>query len=577
MSRLTTHGRPRLTSSLVRSGLAAVTLAAPFLADLGPWLAPALLPYAHGLSGLWLGRGLLESNSLYRQHRAWHVSPDWEMPPAAVPQGEAGLLLGKAFAWTGDHTQFLETALSVDGSLPTATGARGGHPVLHAVGQHAEQALQIPWSEMVAHTLLTGTTRSGKTRGLEVMATGVIHAPGAVVIVDPKGDTAMQARCAAEAHRAGKPFALFSPAFPQTSARFNVLDTATSPDEVCARIHALMPSAGGRTNEPFFEQFPLTLMRTIAAAQQALGQPWTLKGLHDAALIRRHQEALVEAYLLHLGCHPAPKLESVISEYEKRLPDDLTADALIDDLRKQREYFQKISSNLVPTFRGLLGPPLGPLLCAQPADLTWAQIDTHGMVVYVALTSLLLEDMANRIGRAILQDLVGYLGKRYAYHPDPAQASPLTILIDEVGDVVYPGFTNVLNKGGGANARFVLALQSFADLEAPLGRPQAQRLLDNLNTKITFRLADDRTAHDVAEGAGTCTVQLPDNGASIGYGGVGGLSGSVTRRFPQKDVPLVRPDWLKALPRGEAFVRLKGEVWKLRVPMLTPIDPHSQP
>jgi len=39
-----------------------------------------------------------------------------------------------------------------------------------------------------------------------------------------------------------------------------------------------------------------------------------------------------------------------------------------------------------------------------------------------------------------------------------------------------------------------------------------------------------------------------------------------------KETPLIRPAWLTALPRGEAFVRMKGEVWKLRVPLLTPVS-----
>ena len=54
---------------------------------------------------------------------------------------------------------------------------------------------------------------------------------------------------------------------------------------------------------------------------------------------------------------------------------------------------------------------------------------------------------------------------------------------------------------------------------------------------------------------------------------LGGLTGSVQRRLPAREVPLVRPAWLTALPRGEALVRMKGEVWKLRVPLLTPPSP----
>jgi type IV secretory pathway TraG/TraD family ATPase VirD4 len=142
-----------------------------------------------------------------------------------------------------------------------------------------------------------------------------------------------------------------------------------------------------------------------------------------------------------------------------------------------------------------------------------------------------------------------------------------------LSDVAYPLFTTALNKGGGANARFVLAQQSLADAEAAMGPAQARRVLDNLNTKIWCRLADDRTAAEATEGLGLCTVQLPETGVGLAYGGVGGLSGSAHRRLLARETPLIRPAWLTALPRGEAFVRMKGEVWKLRVPLLTPPQP----
>ena len=91
------------------------------------------------------------------------------------------------------------------------------------------------------------------------------------------------------------------------------------------------------------------------------------------------------------------------------------ADALIDDLEKPRDHFTKVTSNLIPAFRGVVGAPLGPLFSTIPADVTWTRIVEDRMVVYVALASLLLGDIANRIGRVILQDLVSYLGRIYAY------------------------------------------------------------------------------------------------------------------------------------------------------------------
>ena len=175
----------------------------------------------------------------------------------------------------------------------------------------------------------------------------------------------------------------------------------------------------------------------------------------------------------------------------------------------------------------------------------------------------------------ILQDLVGYLGRRYAY-ADLTTAIPITVLCDEFGDVAFPLFTNALNKGGGAQARFILAQQSLADAEAAMGAAQARRVFDNLNTRIWCRLADDRTAADATEGLGPCTVHVPETGVGLSYGGVGGLSGASHRRLVAKEVPLLRPSWLTALPRGEAVVRMKGELWKLRVPLLPAVSAEDR-
>jgi conjugal transfer pilus assembly protein TraD len=499
------------------------------------------------------------------------------------------VLLGKAFRWNAAHTQELETALAEAGALPIDEGSRGGHPALHAVGAREERPLHIPWSELRGQVLLTGTTGSGKTRLLEVLVSEVIRGgsaqrrlaakktppgPGCVIVIDPKGDRDLLARCAAEAHRQGRVFRMIIPAFPAQSATMNILDTCSTPAEVSARIRALMPSGGAKGSDPFFEEYPLALVERLATVQQALGIPWTLEGLYSVSVLRNHMEGLLTQYLVHLGYHGGGKLSGLIGEYRKSGKVDLVADALIDDLEKPRDHFTKVTSNLIPAFRGVIGAPLGPLFSTIPADITWRTIVDESMVVYVGLASMLLGDIANRIGRVILQDLVGYLGRRYAY--DPVESfTPITVLIDEFGDVAYPLFTNALNKGGAAQARFLLAQQSLADAEAAMGEPQARRVYDNCNTRIYARLADDRTAAEATEGLGLCTVQLPETGVGLSHGGAGGLSGSTQRRLAAKETPLIRPVWLTALPRGECFVRMKGEVWKLRVPLLKPVSQNN--
>jgi conjugal transfer pilus assembly protein TraD len=578
---------PKPVLAYVLTGVAGSLTVGVVTVPLVPWLAPDLQPLALTLSAAWTAWRLLVLDRACARQRAWTHNRAWQIAPEALAtmttpawrwggsrRAHAGVCLGSAFRWNGTHTQQLETALAQDGALPIAADDRGGHPCLHAVGQRREQPLHIPWRELEGHTLLTGTTGSGKTRLLEVLATEVIRGPGAVVILDPKGDRELLVRCAAEAHRQQRPFAVVTPASPQHSARLNVLATATTPAEVSARIRALMPSAGGRTTDPFFEEYPLALIERLAAAQATLGHPWSLEGLYPPAVLRSHFEQLLAAYLTHRGYSGPRGLPQLIKHYQATGPTDLLADALIDDLDKPREHFTKVTSNLIPAFRGVVGAPLGPLFSTIPGDLTWDRIADAPMVVYVALASLLLGDIAHRIGRVLLQDLVGFLGRRYAY-TDVRTATPLTLLIDEFAQVAYPLFPNALAMSRGAGARFILAQQSLADAEAAIGAAQARRVADNLNTKLWLRVADDRTAADATEGLGLCTVRLLDTGVGLSFGGMGGLSGSTQRRLVARETPLIRPTWLTALPQGEAIVRMKGEVWKLRVPLLTPVPPAT--
>lgn len=235
-------------------------------------LLPDLWPLTTAVLSAWMLWRIGCLGTTWRQQVRWRHAPTWQVPSAEVPLTETllilptpvrrwllhrgwladpGLLLGRAFRWTAHHTQALELALARDGALPVAEDARGGHPALHAVGVRHEHPLVLPWSELRGHVLVAGTTGSGKTRCLELLAAEAIRAPGAVVILDPKGDSDLLARCAWEAERQGRPFALFSPAFPAVSATFNPLETAATASEVATRIQALMPGGGEKRGDPF--------------------------------------------------------------------------------------------------------------------------------------------------------------------------------------------------------------------------------------------------------------------------------------------------------------------------------------
>lgn len=574
------------------TGLATGLTAASLWLPPSPWLRDEVRPLAWGLSSAWLLWRMWRLDRALAQRRAWHQSEPWELTPedlllehapAWCPRRlrrwwmqhhpTADVLLGKAFRWTAHHTQVLETALQQEHALPIDPGSRGGHPALHAVGRAQETRFRLSPTDLVGHTGFTATTRAGKSRGLQVLLRQAIAArgpgTGPVIVFDPKGDRELLVHAADAAAQAHRSWALVTTAMPPLSATMNPLATAHTPDELAMRIQALMPSAGGRPHEPFFEEFPLSFLESLATALRALHRPWTLTNLYAVALLPRETAALLRAYLLQRGVRPQADLKRLIGEYKHHGPHDAVADDLIEFHEMDRITFLRITSNLRPTFRSIASPPLGPLFSPATPDLTWRRIVDDDMVVYFSLAALLKGDTANRLGRVILQDFIGYLGWRYAYEPNIEQAKPITVCIDDVRLLYYPQFTTMLSMAGGAQARFILAQQSYADAEATVGKAAAEVILDNLNTQIYFRLGSVETATKVSKGLDDAFVTLPEQGASNSYGGVGGLSGSSRRSLRTQKTASIRPAWLRALPKGDFVALLRGEVWKGRVPLLT--------
>ena len=554
-------------------------------------LDPRLLPWAAGLGVLWTGFRLGRFLSALKRHRRWRRSPRWsvdagDLPFESVPYRlprflvrrlcqDRGIFLGRAFRWLPQHTQELESYVRDNASpLPTGADMRGGYPALHAVGISQERPLVLPWSELVGHVLIGGTTRSGKTRLLEVILCEAIRGPGSVIIIDPKGDAELLMRAASQARDLGRDFAFFSPAFPERSATFNPLGTCENTTELAARVQALMPGGGAMAKDPFFTEYPLAIIERLGAAQQAVEEQWTIERLNAVATLVPPFEDLIARYLHRVVLKRVGRtaaLAELMEAYARSGARDLLADALLDDYGKPRDHFQKVTANLTPAFRGVTGGAMAGLLSSEEPKLTWKGIVKNETVVYFAMNSLMFGEVANRIGRVILQDLIGFLGRRYAYE-NPEHMSPITILLDEFSNIAYPGFVDALNKGGGARAHFMLAMQSLADPEAAMGRDGTQRVLDNLNTRVWFRLSDDRTAKLATEGLGFANVSHAQVGYSLGFGGSGPHSASVGGGLQHVEKPLIRSEWLTAMPRGEALVRLKGENWKLRVPLLAPVS-----
>lgn len=93
------------------------------------------------------------------------------------------------------------------------------------------------WGSALAHTVVYGTTRVGKTRLAELLVTQDIRRGEVTIVFDPKGDADLMKRVWAETHRAGRgdELYIFHLGWPEISGPFSM------PSGVWSRVRGGVP------------------------------------------------------------------------------------------------------------------------------------------------------------------------------------------------------------------------------------------------------------------------------------------------------------------------------------------------
>ncbi|MCL1961735.1 MAG: conjugative transfer system coupling protein TraD [Desulfovibrionaceae bacterium] len=299
---------------------AAVAWAVALIALLAPWalMMPPLIGAAAAAVALWFGLARARQAARIMRYQHWmkfyRVS---RVAPSKLPATPDQLYLGQGFEWTQQHTQRKRDAMQVDakpflrpgpvearlrawgqgmltraaqprallmaraiGALAAADGwlnplhpypDLGGSPILHGVGALDEAPVSLRQAARTGHMIVMGTTRVGKTRLLELLATQDIHAGKVVIVIDPKGDADLMLRMYAEARRAGRQdrFYLFHLGYPDISARYNGIGNFARITEVATRATNALPASG---DSAAFKEFSWRFSNIVAQAQVALGR-----------------------------------------------------------------------------------------------------------------------------------------------------------------------------------------------------------------------------------------------------------------------------------------------------------------
>ncbi len=524
--------------------LAAVCLAAPdrfFLTHRQGWWV--------GLA--FLGVGLLRGS---RQVGRELPSQIGTLEVSRLPREHEMQYMGHGFTWDPQHANEVLAAEREGIALAArkrSPGDPGGIAALHAVGSHEEAPVFLPLSDLEGHMLVSGATRTGKTHYLQLdLVQAIERGDEAVIFIDPKGDLNVLHRAYDAAVRAGrqKDFQFFSLAFPHVSCTYNPLHNFVLGMEVPDRLAGLLP--GGGQSEPF-KAFAWEVINVIAQAMLLAGERPLLSKIARYAKVNGSLEELL------------PKIPPHTPEFEY----------LQGLIKHPPDHYDKMVSSLKPMLSKLDTPDFRNLMSVTTPDLDWDRAIRLKRIVYMFMGSMIVKETAYAIGMLALQDLLNFIGRAYAYE---RTKTPVRLIVDEVGRLVFPGFVDLLSQAGGQGLMAVLAFQSVADLVSVLGPAGAQQILDNTNTKLWFRATDHATAKTFSDIAGQ--GPLLTRRESAAYRPV--LQGrpkvhsrlAFDATFAQQSTEvienLVREDWLMKLPRGQAFLYASGQAYKTRFPLM---------
>jgi len=215
---------------------------------------------------------------------------------------------------------------------------------------------------------------------------------------------------------------------------------------------------------------------------------------------------------------------------------------------------------------------VGRLLCASEPTMTWSRLVQERQVAYIALGTLVASTAASNVGKALLEDLKSFIGRRQA---DGLTGQPLYLIVDEAARIANTALVEIMTMARSSGVRVILAVQTLSGLERELGRNGGQEIVANCNTRVQLQAADVKDAKAFSDLAGSSPIiQLAksiNEQPNVGLSGIQSsrdYTATAGRQMSEKDMPRVPTEAILALPAGEAFVATLGSVALVHFPLL---------
>ena len=433
------------------------------------------------------------------------------------------------------------------------------------------------------HCLVIGSSGAGKTCLLRLIIAQAILRGETVIVIDPKGDAELR-QCLLEFCRlSDREFLEFDVAHPERSTSLNVLSSFQRYSELGSRIVEVMPSTGGEGDQ--FKSMGLSAVLQILDGMELLHESPTLARIYFYFTHRQElgiaalKEWLTQEEVDLSGVDFDRPPEAVFDKLESLClnrpcaPMEITG--IIDLVRKSAEHFDSTTSSvkaiLARCAHGDLGRKLSPAPDSEGFFTNARKIAQRNSVFYLGTDSLTDANFGRLLCSLFLTDLAAVSGGKYnfeKYH------HPVTLVIDELSEVICPSVIAMLSKARGANCSITVATQSLSDISARTGsRDETDRILANILNRFVMSCSDEATQDKMSKGLPSASIYLKTKSQSEtrDSSAPAAQSANVGERLNEQSVPLIEGELFGSLPPGEFFAIAAGKhVEKVYAPLLKP-------
>ena len=278
----------------------------------------------------------------------------------------------------------------------------------------------------------------------------------------------------------------------------------------------------------------LKVFRGLTELRDLKGKLITLKTVHEVLNKRGHARVLA-AELKNAGGSQWMALEEVAETLDR------TSEA-------------KELQGLITNLEKVIYSGAGELLTDDASEkaFTIEEAIDQGLITYFLMNSLSSKETATSVGKLLLQDLMGFVGR--AYDKGVAGRKPITIVIDEFAEFAIPDFPSFLNRVRGAGIGVMIAHQTRGDLKA-VSDDYQNKIEANTNTKIVAGVIDPEDAQFYAQLIGTQTV-TKDTSQVVEENFMLMKSRYTTGMKSSREVEefIIHPNRIKRIEQGEALV-----------------------